>query len=515
MAPPEVHTPPGLRLGSVLVAMGPRLRDLVCAQLGQAGYTVRRPRAPEPPQALLLKKRCDAVLCDLTPQGPGADFFREVRRAWDDVPVIVSAAAGHHDDVIAALREGAFGYLEEPFAPVDVVLLVGRAVSHRRLVAQHYVHEARWHRLETAVRHMNEAGSRDDLLAVLRRELPPLLDVDDCAVYECGDGSLSLAMSTHDVPAERDVDISDGRPVLLQATPGVGPSSLLVPAFVQFQPVAVLSLERSGAAQPSDQDLQFFQAVAAHVGSALRVRQRTDALEQALHDLREAQAELLRTERIAAVGKLAFDVSHEMKNRLTSMTFAVQNVRDALASGGMPTAIEASLGLLGEDIRRMRDRVEGFYAMARHRGTSATLCRVDTVVEQVLERLQVDPRHVAVACHAEPASARVEQEQLYSAVSNLVINAYDALRNTENARISVTVAARDQRVEIAVEDNGPGVPPEIRGKIFDAFYGTKPKGTGLGLSQVFVFAESSGGRAYLAESTIGARFVIELPEATS
>ncbi len=67
----------------------------------------------------------------------------------------------------------------------------------------------------------------------------------------------------------------------------------------------------------------------------------------------------------------------------------------------------------------------------------------------------------------------------------------------------------------AVEDNGPGVPPEIRGKVFDAFYGTKPKGTGLGLSQVFVFAEASGGRAYLADSPVGARFVIELPEATS
>jgi signal transduction histidine kinase len=510
--PPEVHTPPPSRLGSVLVAIGPRLREEVCAQLGHAGYAVRRPREPEPPAGLLRDSRCDAVLCDLSTEGPGAGFFREVRVAWDDVPVIVSAQAGHHGEVIAALREGAFGYLEEPFAPPDIVLLVGRAVSHRRLVAQHSAFEARWRRLETAVRHMNEAGSRDDLLAVLRRELPPLLGVDNCSIYECADGSLTLAMSTREAATSPAIDISDGRPVLVPGTSGAEPPSLLVPAFVQFQPVAVLALERRSS-RTSEHDLQFFQAVAAHVGSALRVRQRTEALEQALRDLRDAQEELLRTERVAVVGKLAFDVSHEMKNRLTSMTFAVQNVRDAIAAGAQ-TGMDSTLDLLTEDIRRMRERVEAFYAMARHRGTHTSVCRIDRLVEQVLERLQYDPRRVGLTCHAEPASSRVDEEQLYSAIANLVINAFEALEHTANAQINVTVAARDQRVRITVEDNGPGVPPEIRGKIFDAFYGTKPKGTGLGLSQVFVFAEVSGGRVYLADTSVGARFVLEVPEAS-
>jgi signal transduction histidine kinase len=502
--------------------MGPRLREQVCAQLGNAGYTVRKTRAEGRPEAVLRGGRCDAVLCDLSTQGPGTGFFRDVRLAWDDVPVIVSAAAGQHGDVIDALREGAFGYLEEPFSAPDVVLLVGRAITHRRLVAkhsalvaQHSALEGRWHHLETAVRRMNEAGARDDLLAVLRQELPPLLDVEHLAIYECGDGSLTLAMSTRDAPPAPPVPIGDDKPVLVPGGTGAEPPSLLVPAFVQFQPVAVLALERRAKQPPTEGDLQFFQAVAAHVGSAIRVRQRTAALEQALRDLRDAQEELLRTERVAVVGKLAFDVSHEMKNRLTSMTFAVQNVRDAVEAGKARSGIESSLDLLTEDIRRMRERVEAFYAMARHRGSQTTLCRVDRVVEQVLERLQYDPRRIGLTCHAEPAAARVDEEQLYSAVANLVLNAFEALEHTADAQILVSVAARDQRVRVVVDDNGPGVPPEIRGKIFDAFYGTKPKGTGLGLSQVFVFAEASGGRAYLADSPRGARFVIELPEATA
>jgi signal transduction histidine kinase len=494
--------------------MGPRRRDEVCALLGQAGYYVRRPRDLVRPQAALGTEPCDAVLCDLSADGPGPGFYREVRFAWDDVPVIVSAEQGQHAEVIEALREGAFGYLEEPFAPRDLVLLVGRAVTHRRLVAQHYAFETRWPRLEAAVRRMNEAGNRDELLGMLRRELPALLGAEHCSLYECDEGSLSLAMSTRDVPPAPPIDIGDGRPVLVAGGSGAEPPSLLVPAFVHFKPVAVLAIERRGAAPPSDNEVQFLQAVAAHVGSALRVRQRTEALEQALRDLREAQAELLRAERVAVVGKLAFDVSHEMKNRLTSMTFAVQNVRDAAVDAGSArAAVESSLELLGEDIRRMRERVETFYAMARHRDAQTTLCRVDAVVAQVLERFQYDPRKVSLTCHVEPASARVDQEQLYSAVANLLINAFEAVGKAKGAEIHLSVTPHDQRVRIVVEDNGPGVPPEIRGKIFDAFYGTKPKGTGLGLSQVFVFAETSGGRAYLADSPVGARFVIDLPEA--
>ena len=374
----------------------------------------------------------------------------------------------------------------------------------------------RWRRLEAVLRRMDDARDRDALLALILDELPTLLGVDRLALYEYDEGALLLVTATPGAAAPPRLELGDddGDAGPAAAPPAIAP--LLVPALAQGQLVGVLALERGPAGPPRSEDLDFFQAVAAHVGSALQMRERAQALEAALRDLREVQAELMRAERIAVVGKLAFDVSHDLKNRLTSMTFGVQNVRDAAArSGPLPPAVEDSLDALAADIRRMRDRVEGFSALARDREERLELCRVDVIVGRVLERFRHDPRRVALVGDTAPAQARVDEEQLFSAVANLIINAFEALEQTAAPAVTVSVRAEDQRVRIIVEDNGPGVPPEIRGKVFDAFFGTKSRGAGLGLSQVFVFAEHSGGRVYLADSPVGACFVLELPEATS
>ena len=372
----------------------------------------------------------------------------------------------------------------------------------------------RWRRLEAVLRRMDDARDRDAVLALLLDEIPALLGVDGLALYEYDEGALLLVTATPGSTAPPRLELGDDADAGL-ATVRPPIASLLVPALAQGRLVGVLALERGPAGPPRSEDLDFFQAMAAHVGSALRMREHAQALEAALRDLREVQAELMRAERIAVVGKLAFDVSHDLKNRLTSMTFGVQNVRDAAArSGPLPPAVESSLDALADDIRRMRDRVEGFSALARDREERLALCRVDAIVERVLERFRHDPRQVALVGDTAPAQARVDEEQLFSAVANLIVNAFEAVEQTAAPAVNVSVRAEDQRVRISVQDNGPGVPPEIRGKVFDAFFGTKARGAGLGLSQVFVFAERSGGRAYLAESTSGARFVIELPEAT-
>jgi signal transduction histidine kinase len=365
------------------------------------------------------------------------------------------------------------------------------------------------------LRRLADAPDRDAVLALLVEEVPRLLGVGRLALYEAEDCDLLLSAQTPgaDAPPRLELRPDEQGDLVLAATPpGVG--SLLIPALAQGRLVGVLALERGPDGPPRGEDRELLEAVATHVGSALYLRERAQALESALRDLREVQAELMRVERVAVVGKLAFDVSHDLKNRLASMTFGVQNVRDAAGSGPVPPAVAAALDALVADIRRMRDRVEGFAALARDQEDRAEPCRVDLLVAEVLDRFRLDPRPVALERDAAPATARVDREQLYSAVANLVVNAYEALEHTPGAAVRVSVAARDRRVVITVADNGPGVPPGIRDKVFDAFFSTKPKGAGLGLSQVFVLAEMSGGRAYLADSPCGARFVIELPEAT-
>jgi signal transduction histidine kinase len=513
--------------GSVLLLAGTRHSGAALAIIRRAGHQITV--ADDPPGALelLARRPFDALLCEWRPP-VGVDFLAAVQERRPAPRVVAVGLAEGHDILLAALRQVEFTYLEEPFAPEDLALAVERAISAQHVATLRSVREARWRRLERVLRRMNAAGDRADLLAILGQELPNLLDGERCSIYAYEEGCLTLAVSTCELDAGAgcrpfestrfgELALHD-LPVVLKSGDGGDLSALLVPGFVQDELMAVMVVESEPGA-PSifdEDDVQFHQAVVANVGSALRMRDRTTALEQALRDLHEVQDELLRVERIAAVGKIAFDVSHELKNRLTSMTFAVQNVRDAIASAGPDAPALRSLALLDDDIRRMRDRVEAFYAMARGGRGREAQCAVEPLVRQVVERFRADPRAAGLAFHesyAPGVSVRVDREQLFSAVSNLVINALDALAHTPAGEVRVVVERGDKRVRIEVSDNGPGVPPEIRERIFDAFYGTKPQGTGLGLSQVFVFAEQSGGRVYLADGGPGARFVIELPEA--
>jgi signal transduction histidine kinase len=525
MATAHAPAPPGR---PVLVVAGTLHSSGAVPLLRQTGHAITVADSGPQALALLTERRFDAVLCELEPTLEGHDLIRSLRAACGEARLVVVARSGTHPALLEALREVPFAHLEEPFEAEDLATCVERVVVGLRDRQRTAFREARWRRADAVLRGMNAARDRDHLLAFLKGALPGLFAGERCSIYAYDEGCLSLAVATHEAPAAGlrlplagaalgELALKD-LPIVLRGQDPHALSSLLVPGYVQDELVAVMVVERSPGTDIDfdEDDVRFHQAIVAHVGSALRVRERTAALEAALMNLREVQGELSRIERIAAVGKLAFDVSHELKNRLTSMTFAVQNVRDAVATGGFAAPVLDSLALLDDDIRRMRDRVEAFYAMGRGGHGRLERCAADEIVGQVLARFRTDPRARFVAFREDlvaPAFVRADREQLFSAITNLVINAIEAVGSRPGGEIGVTVRPQDQRVQIAVLDNGPGVPPEMRDRIFDAFYGTKPKGTGLGLSQVFLFAEQSGGRVYLADSVQGACFIIELPEA--
>ncbi|HJZ84576.1 MAG TPA: ATP-binding protein [Polyangia bacterium] len=507
----------------------------VSALLRQAGYRVDVSYEVAGALEMLRRGAYQAVLCDLSMSGGGGLRVLAALREWEsDTPVVLITRHGERPDLIAALRSGAFDYLEEPFDPHDVSLAVGRAAAHHQLLARQRADDERLRRLEAVLRRLSAAPDLASLLGVIGSELPALLGVERFALYRYDDDRLALALSTHLDPAStRSVYIAReagplreavlrGRPVVVPRQSAQEPTQVAVPMFVEDQLVGVALLEkRFGPGDGFDEnELGFCEQVGSHVGSALRVRERTAALEAALRDLRAAQDELIRAERIAAVGKLASGIAHELKNPLTSMTFGVQNLRDLVARPGAPQeALETSLDTLADDIRRMRDRVQTFLSVARPQEGATQLVRVDEVLRRVVARYRDDPRASGLSVREEYGGSpvvRVDEDQLFAAASNLLLNAIESLSAVpvfEGAEIVVSVAAAEQRVRIAIADNGPGVPPGVRERIFDVFYTTKTSGTGLGLSQVSVFAERAGGRAWLAESAPGARFVIDLPEA--
>jgi two-component system sensor histidine kinase PilS (NtrC family) len=236
------------------------------------------------------------------------------------------------------------------------------------------------------------------------------------------------------------------------------------------------------------------------------------------HDLR-------RSERLAAVGELAASIAHEIRNPLAAISGSIQMLnqpkakKDAVAGRLMDIAIR--------EVDRLNHLITDFLHYARPGPKRSESVQIGEAVDEVLELFEaVRPESVVVEAVIEPG-ARVSGDpgQLRQVLWNLVRNASEAMPDGGRLRIEarlVDSAPQDGRpgvrnggagdsrwAEIAVTDEGQGIPPELLERIFDPFFTTKPKGSGLGLATVHRIVDEHGGSVRL-ESAPGAGTTIRL-----
>jgi two-component system NtrC family sensor kinase len=241
------------------------------------------------------------------------------------------------------------------------------------------------------------------------------------------------------------------------------------------------------------------------------LRRKVEEVERATERLAQAQARLVRSERLASVGRLAAGLAHEIGN-----------------------PISALIGL--EDLQRMRRETERIHRILRDllqfarpaagyaQSTDSDPGDVATAVQDTsaLVLPQRGMRDIELVTEVEEGlpAVSLSREQLVQVLLNLVLNATDACGPGGRVRLAAHRSGPGEArgVSIAVEDNGPGVAPEIREQLFEPFVTTKEvgKGTGLGLAVCRGLVEAAGGTITLDTSVeSGARFVIELPCADS
>ena len=237
-------------------------------------------------------------------------------------------------------------------------------------------------------------------------------------------------------------------------------------------------------------------------------------------ELGKAQRELVRSERLASVGRLAAGLAHEIGNPIAALI----GLQDLLLDGQLEPDEQRDF------IKRMRSETERvnrtlrdllqFARPARETAAPSPPGDVETAIHDTAALMmhQATLRDVELCIDVHPGLPRVTlgSEQLIQVVLNLILNAADALHGRAAARVSVLASAREGSVQIAVEDNGEGVPSEIADHIFEPFFTTKEvgKGTGLGLSVCQSLLSAAGGSLSLdATYTAGARFLVQLPVA--
>lgn len=260
------------------------------------------------------------------------------------------------------------------------------------------------------------------------------------------------------------------------------------------------------------------------------VRRRTEALEQrnaelheAMEKLRRAQDNLVRSEKLASMGRLVAGIAHEINNPVNAVINSLGPLDDAVkriaaGEGGSPIAIakeaEEILAVVQRGATRTKAIVQALHGYARGDDSVQREVNLARSVDETLGLLQHRLRHVKVVKDVEP-KARILgfPGQIDQVLMNLLTNAAQAIGD-KGGTISVTAHNQDACVLVTVSDDGPGIPGDVLPRIFDPFFTTKDvgEGSGLGLSIVHGIIERHGGRIDVeSQPGQGTKFSISFP----
>ncbi|MBT5107542.1 MAG: GHKL domain-containing protein [Rhodospirillaceae bacterium] len=238
-----------------------------------------------------------------------------------------------------------------------------------------------------------------------------------------------------------------------------------------------------------------------------RVKERSNAL-------LKAQGNLIRSERLATIGQLTATVSHELRNPLGTIQSSFYIVQSAINTD-KPQTLRAT-ERIHRNIARCVRIIEELLDYTRVHDPQPRPVEMNAWCDAVLDEISI-PQHVRIRTdYLSETTVDIDPDRMHQVLSNLLQNAHQAAeaRFSEEDGGIVTISTRrsGDRFWITVSDNGPGVPEDIQGQIFDPLYSTKTYGVGLGLPLVKQVIEDHHGVVSLLNAEEGgAAFRIDLP----
>ena len=230
---------------------------------------------------------------------------------------------------------------------------------------------------------------------------------------------------------------------------------------------------------------------------------------------RRLQAELLTKERLSAIGAVTATVAHELRNPLSTIKNSIFSMRAEAAEGRVPG--ERMIARMERSIDRCNRIISDLLEYSR---TNPLRCRAHGLDDWLREAVAAQPlpAEISVVFDLQAAGALVELDspRLRRAIANVIENAAQATAEIPagplQPQITLRTAMGRGQVTIAIEDTGPGLPPEVAAHAFEPLYSTKSFGTGLGLPTARQIVEQHGGAIDIASLPgRGARTTIRLP----
>jgi len=482
-----------------------QMLELALASEPSAPVTLERARSLVEARQRLSARAFGAVLLDLgLPDSSGIETFRRLQSAAGEIPIVVLTASDDDGLAVSAVHAGAQDYLVK--SSTDAQLL-SRSLRYacerarlRRILAER---EARFRAL---VDQSHEAITLLDEHLVASYNSRAVETVTGYRPDELNGHCIEALVHDEDVPILREA---------FQAAldhPGE-------PRTVEYR-----FLHKDGS-------LRFGQAVLVNhlqngavravVANHRDVTQRKAAEEA----LRVSEERLRQAHKMEAVGRLAGGIAHDFNNVLTAIFGYTDLLLEQLPANDLSRNDVLEIRHSAE---RAASLTRQLLAFSRKQVLQPQIIDLNDVIESVqplLIRLVGYHVELTLTCERPLWKMKADPGQIEQVLMNLCANARDAMPEggtldiaTANRRVSADEATSrvglrpGDYVLLAIGDNGPGIPVEIRSHIFEPFFTTKEqgKGTGLGLATVYGIVKQSGGGIYL-EDTAGARFSIFLP----
>ncbi len=234
--------------------------------------------------------------------------------------------------------------------------------------------------------------------------------------------------------------------------------------------------------------------------------------------LRRHQQDLVQAGKLAAIGRIASGVAHEINNPIG----VILGYTKVLASTVQDPDVLADIKTIEEEAMQCKKIVEGLLTIARPIDTGGHMPDVVGVLRDVLERVRLqraqDNIQTTLEANPEVIPLDMDEARWRQIAMNLINNAYDAMPNggVLSIRCSVSGEAENPMVVVEFADTGQGIKPEDMERLFEPFFTSKPKGTGLGLAVCHGIVSAYGGSIRVhGEPGKGARFIVQIPQRIS
>ena len=468
-------------------------------RLATMGFDVTATADPQAAVTAVEGGRFDVALLDLRMEPTdGIALMEAVHARQPRLPVLIMTAHGTIETAVTAVQRGAFDYLTKPFLRDELRAKIVRALASRRWARDR-------ERLLAVGQTLASSGIMARVLDAVAQGAVETTEAERCVVFQQDRGRLVPMASAGSPPpswaaleSAAAAAMAKGLPVTF---PGTDSAAIVAaPLVVQRGPAGAVVIETASGIEPTDDDLELLALFSSQAAVAVRNT----------HEL-----ERLRSGALAALGRMATEVAHELKNPLAGLRLYARHLEARLGKNG-----DADGAGLAQKITATVDHLATVVQEITAFGRPPELHRVATDVHALLDeclafaQAKCETPGIEVLRVYDPSCpyALLDVRELRKAFLNLVLNGIEAL--AAGGRVTVTTAyAPDIRMmTVTIEDTGAGMSEETLSRMFDLFFTTKPQGTGLGMALARSVIDLHAGELTI-NSTVGkgTRVTVRLP----